>query len=122
MGRYVNGDIEHKFWFAVQPSSDIMDFGGRIPNDSWSWDEDDLPICDKEIKRVNKVCKKETGLSARNWLSKVNVKGWIMSTDDPETETELWKKAMPYAAKFQLGIRIRRAIKLYGYVSCEFES
>ena len=52
MGRYVNGDIEHKFWFAVQPSSDIMDFGGRIPNDSWSWDEDDLPICDKEIKRV----------------------------------------------------------------------
>jgi hypothetical protein len=27
MGRYVSGDFEYKFWFACQPSSDILEYG-----------------------------------------------------------------------------------------------
>jgi hypothetical protein len=29
MGRYYSGDIEGKFWVAVQPSDDASNFGGR---------------------------------------------------------------------------------------------
>ena len=29
MGRYYNGDIEGKFWVAVQPSDAAARFGGR---------------------------------------------------------------------------------------------
>jgi len=121
MGRWVYGDIDHKFWFATQPSSDIQDFGGRQPETSWSWDKTDLPECEEEIKRVNKECKEKTGISARNWLSKISAKGWVLSTNDPKAEKELWDKAMPYAAKFQLGIKIRRAIKEYEFAECTYE-
>ena len=36
MGRYVSGDIEYKFWFGIQPSEDIQDFGGFQPQDIWA--------------------------------------------------------------------------------------
>ena len=121
MGRYVSGDIEYKFWFGIQPSEDIQDFGGFRPEDSWAWGQSDLEQCNEEIRSVNKQCLEETGISARNWLSKVNIKGYTWSTRDPETESKLWKKAMRYAAKFQLGMKIRRAIKKYNYVECVYE-
>ena len=120
MGRYVTGDIEHKFWFGIQPSEDIQDFGGFQPQDIWAWNQSDLEQCDEE-RNVNKQCLEETGISARNWLSKVNIKGYVWSTRDSTTETKLWKKAMPYAAKFQLGMKIRRAIKKYDNVECVYE-
>ena len=55
MGRYYSGDIDGKFWFAVQ-SSDCADrFGssGQTPNylDYW-FDEEHLETIDKELKTI----------------------------------------------------------------------
>jgi hypothetical protein len=44
MGRYYSGDIEGKFWFAVQNSSDAIHFGGThdyIDGEGEVLDEDD---------------------------------------------------------------------------------
>ena len=30
MGRYIEGDIEHKLWFGVQPSDAASQFGGEL--------------------------------------------------------------------------------------------
>lgn len=46
MGRYYNGDIEGKFWFAVQSSDDADFFGARHaePNVvNYDFSKDDLP-------------------------------------------------------------------------------
>lgn len=55
MGRYYSGDIDGKFWFAVQ-SSDCADrFGsrGQTPNylDYWFYEEH-LETIDKELKTI----------------------------------------------------------------------
>jgi hypothetical protein len=60
MGRYVNGDIEHKFWFGVQSSAAATQFGGEteyqdIPYEYHSMDCFDVEVLDKKIKYVNKI-------------------------------------------------------------------
>ena len=60
MGRYYSGDIEGKFWFAVQSSDDANFFGveGCEPNYiEYYFDEDDLP----KIKAGIKKCKEALG-------------------------------------------------------------
>jgi len=55
MGRYYSGDIDGKFWFALQ-SSDCADrFGvrGESPNRlEYYFDSDHLPSVEKEIKKI----------------------------------------------------------------------
>ena len=58
MGRYYNGDIEGKFWFAVQSSDDADFFGvtGNTPNYlNYYFDKSNLKSIEKGIKE----CKKE---------------------------------------------------------------
>ena len=53
MGRYYNGDIEGKFWFAVQSSDDADYFGveGQRPEMlEYYFDDDDLPKVKEGIK------------------------------------------------------------------------
>ena len=59
MGRYYNGDIEGKFWFGVQSSSDADFFGveGNINYLNYHFNESDIP----RIKNGIKECKKELG-------------------------------------------------------------
>ena len=60
MGRYYSGDIEGKFWFAVQSSDDASFFGGSgtEPNHlDYYFCKDDLP----KIKKGLEKCKKELG-------------------------------------------------------------
>lgn len=52
MGRYYNGDVEGKFWFAVQPSDTADRFGveGREPNCLvYEYDKEDLPKLQREL-------------------------------------------------------------------------
>lgn len=56
MGRYYSGDIEGKFWFAVQSSDTPERFGGRcseILNFEFSKEEDYEGVC-KEIEKIEK--------------------------------------------------------------------
>mgnify|MGYP003126828350 CR=1 FL=1 len=53
MGRYYSGDIDGKFWLAVQPSDDADYFGvkGKRPNLLEYWyEDDDLPIVKESIE------------------------------------------------------------------------
>lgn len=55
MGRYYNGDIEGKFWFAVQPSDAPLRFGGEVYEPqyvSFAFTEDDLPTCQAELDKI----------------------------------------------------------------------
>jgi len=55
MGRYYNGDIEGKFWFAVQPSDAPSRFGGEVhepPYVSYVFTEDDLPTCQAVLDKI----------------------------------------------------------------------
>tara|TARA_R110002020_G_scaffold457711_1_gene674707 strand:+ start:218 stop:559 length:342 start_codon:yes stop_codon:yes gene_type:complete len=51
MGRYYNGDIEGKFWFALQGSDAPSRFGG-LTELSFSFDEDDIDGVKEELKRI----------------------------------------------------------------------
>jgi len=58
MGRYYNGDIEGKFWFAVQSSDAADRFGGdkyepQFINYQFNKDEHYEGVC-KEIKAIEK--------------------------------------------------------------------
>jgi hypothetical protein len=60
MGRYYTGDIEGKFWFAVQPSDDADNFGveGTQPNClEYYFDKTNLP----DIKKGIEKCEKKLG-------------------------------------------------------------
>ena len=58
MGRYYSGDIEGKFWFAVQSSNCADRFGGdSLENDNpnvleYHFTESDLPNVESEIKVI----------------------------------------------------------------------
>lgn len=57
MGRYYNGDIEGKFWFAVQASDAANRFGvtGETPNYlNYYFDSDNLPDIKKGIEEILK--------------------------------------------------------------------
>lgn len=55
MGRYYNGDIEGKFWVAVQPSNAADQFGveGTAPEYlDYNFYEDDIPAVKYGIKKI----------------------------------------------------------------------
>jgi hypothetical protein len=55
MGRYYSGDIDGKFWFALQSSDAADRFGvtGETPNIlSYYFDEDNLEDVEAEIKNI----------------------------------------------------------------------
>lgn len=55
MGRYYSGDIEGKFWFALQSSAAADRFGveGEAPSElQYFFSEDDLEGVEEEIKNI----------------------------------------------------------------------
>ena len=57
MGRYYNGDIEGKFWFAVQSSDDADFFGqqGEARFLNYYFDAEDLPKIEEGIKKMQRL-------------------------------------------------------------------
>jgi hypothetical protein len=58
MGRYYMGDIEGKFWFALQSSDAADRFGvtGEEPGYiRYNFDEDNLEDVEKEIKKIEET-------------------------------------------------------------------
>lgn len=55
MGRYYHGDIEGKFWFAVQSSDDGEYFGMRESQNYIEYYSDDLETAEEGVKE----CKQE---------------------------------------------------------------
>jgi hypothetical protein len=120
MGRYYSGDIEGKFWFAVQSSDDGEFFGAEEEeNIIKPYYANDL---DKAEEGVNQ-CIEELGdfKGKLDEFFKSN-KGYTNKelSDFLEVTDEKLKNLLKWYARLELGIKIRDCIKEIG--SCSFEA
>ncbi len=122
MGRYYSGDIEGKFWFGVQNSTDASFFGGKEyePNHiSYYFDKEYLP----DIKKGLKKCKKKLGKYKKkldSFFDKNN--GYTdkkLATAINVNEKEL-SVLMEWYAREILGQKILECVKERGV--CDFDA
>jgi hypothetical protein len=117
MGRYYNGDINGKFWFAVQSSTAPSRFGGSYgePNYiTYNFEQEDLENVENEIKRIEEFLsdKKET---LDNFFREHN--GY---NDEMIEKIGISKGDLSEYADLLLGMKIRDCIKENG--SCTFDA
>ena len=117
MGRYYNGDIEGKFWFAVQSSNSADRFGvtGNEPAylDYW-FDEDNLEDVETEIKNIEKSLGNKIKI-IEDFFKENN--GY---TDAMLNQVKISVKELSEYADLKLGIQIRDCIKESG--QCSFQA
>ena len=120
MGRYINGDIEFKFWFAVQPSDAADRFGvtGVQPEELYYYfDRGNLDDVEEELK----VIKKQLGAyrTKMDEFFKSNSaytdKALANYLGISEAKVETLLSAY---ADYELGMKIRKCILENG--QCEF--
>ena len=118
MGRYYNGDIDGKFWFAVQSSMAAQRFGGNYtePNYvSFYFETDDLDDINAEIKKI------EDDLGEYKQkiddFFKANNAGY---TDKSLDDVGITAKQLEDYADLELGIKIRDCVVSQG--SCTFDA
>lgn len=123
MGRYYEGDIEGKFWFAVQSSNDADYFGvnGVEPNDYlyYHYDETHLPDIEEGIKdcllnlgkwknKLDKFFKNNNGYNAKMLEDQIGL------NKDEESHILEWY------ARLQLGEEILECVERQG--QCIFKA
>ena len=124
MGRYYNGDIEGKFWFAVQSSCDGAFFGMEEQEPSYiPYYSEDLTAAEDGIKE----CKKEL----RGYLTKLNKffsgRGAYNNTTlaealnlEHEDDEYVRRHLLVWYARLNLGKKIVKCIKENG--SCYYDA
>jgi len=116
MGRYYNGDINGKFWFAVQSSNAADRFGqtGYTNYINYYFGEEDLKNVEKEIKVIEDNLKNKKQILDDFFAS---VSSYSKSDLDSIGITE---RDLSEYADLGLGIKIRDCIKEIGY--CGFDA
>ena len=117
MGRYYSGDIEGKFWFALQPSNASERFGGteREPDYiTYSFEEHDLEAVEQEIQSIEE-----------NLGDKISILDKFFEqsngyNDATLEEIGITNDELREYADLKLGIEIRDCIKEQGY--CVFDA
>ena len=108
MGRYYNGDIEGKFWFAVQ-SSTAADRFGKVYAETgyveYYYEIADLPKVESEIKLIEESIGKDN-LKAINYFFLNKRK----TMKESGLSDGLWNKHKSDYADLILGIKIRDCI------------
>ena len=121
MGRYYNGDIEGKFWFAVQNSDDASFFGGQEsePNYiNYDFDKSDMPSikvglekCDRKLgdykEKLDKFFEDNNGYNEEMIVKKFKI-----------TEEKV-KELLQWYARRILGEKIKKCVEKNDY--CHFE-
>jgi len=116
MGRYYSGDIEGKFWFAVQSSNAADRFGvqGTQPETIvYNFQEEDLEGVEEEIKNIEEKLGDKLQV-IKNFFEVNN--GY---NDKMLEEVGITKDELSEYADLGLGIEICDCIKENGY--CNFE-
>jgi len=124
IGRYFTGDIEGKFWFASQPSSDMLEYGhdrsdGHIQ--AVIYHEELKEIKDK-VATFKAEFKKNFKMTYKKFMSKMNKKGYMTDSNDKETKTKKWGEMCREASRIELGDKVITALidkKDDLYVECE---
>ena len=117
MGRYYSGDIEGKFWFAVQSSVAADRFGviHTEPNYvEYYFDEEDLPSVEEEIKAI------EDGLGDKLQVIEKFFEENQSYNDEMLEEIGITKNDLSEFADLHLGKKISKCIKEKG--KCEFDA
>lgn len=115
MGRYYQGDIDGKFWFAVQPSNSADRFGvtGHVPEYiEYNFYEDDKQGVEEELKRIEK--------SLGDQLEKLDAffEKHTSYRDEMLAENGIDVNNLSEYADYQLGRQILDCLNENGY--CEF--
>jgi len=117
MGRYYSGDIEGKFWFAVQSSNAADRFGvtGEPPSSLYYYfDDHHLTDINEEIEKIEK----DLGFKKvviEKFLADNN--GW---NDDMLKEALITRAELEDYADLELGKKIRDCVVEHG--SCSFDA
>lgn len=117
MGRYYTGDIEGKFWFAVQSSNAADRFGviGSDPNYLEYWfDESNLEEVEAEINNIQDSLGDKLKI-IEDFFEKNN--GY---TNEMLKEADITEEELSEYADLKLGIKIRDCIKENG--QCSFQA
>ena len=115
MGRYYSGDIEGKFWFAVQSSDAADRFGvvGEQPNElQYFFYEEHLVEIEEEILNI------ENSLGDKKQILDKFFEENNGYTDENLIELGVSKDELSDYADLGLGIKIRDQIKEFG--ECSF--
>lgn len=117
MGRYYSGDIEGKFWFAVQSSSAADRFGvsGHQPEVSiYDFQEEDLEGVETEIQAIEEKLGDKLKVIEDFFASRDSY------NDKTLAEAGITGAEVSEYADLTLGRKIRDCIKENG--SCNFEA
>ena len=117
MGRYYSGDIDGKFWFAVQ-SSDCADrFGvsGETPNViNYHFSEDDLEGVEAEIANIEEALGDKVRIITEFFAEKNSYNDKMLE------EAGITSEELSEFADLELGKKIRDCIVETG--NCSFEA
>ena len=129
MGRYYEGDILGKFWFAVQSSHAPARFGAveYEPNYINYWfDEEHLPLVKAELKRIEEILGEDLKrlqdfFDANNGYNNQKIIDWYMEKYKETINDEYVKDVLVDYADYELGERIRDCIEDIGQcnINCE---
>lgn len=117
MGRYYNGDIEGKFWFAIQDSNAADRFGvtGEPPNTlQYYFSEDDLDSVNAEINKIKENLGFKLVVIEKFFQDNL---GW---NEEMLAKAHITTQELSEYADLQLGIKIRDSIVDIG--QCSFEA
>ncbi|OGV70646.1 MAG: hypothetical protein A2283_11520 [Lentisphaerae bacterium RIFOXYA12_FULL_48_11] len=108
MGRYYWGDIEGKFWFGVQPTSDLLEFGHDESESRLNvWIPfDDLQDIAEKLRTLKKAFRKH-GITFQAFMTRLD-KG---STKAKEAKTAKWQTMCREASLIELGEKILIELK-----------
>ena len=133
MGRYYNGDIEGKFWFAVQSSDDADFFGqqGQARFLDYYFDAEDLPKIEEGIKKckdylgslletLNKFFKENNGYTHKILADYLNEHFSSKDLPTPKFTEQGVKHYLEWYARLELGNQILECVKEKG--ECQFEA
>lgn len=128
MGRYYNGDIDGKFWFAVQSSDDADFFGvqGEASFLSYYFDEDNrkevhkgILECDRHLGRYKKLL--DEFFDDRESYNNKMLTEYLNEKEHPHCHSEYEIKShLEWYARLLLGRKIYNCILEKG--ECSFEA
>lgn len=127
MGRYYSGDIDGKFWFAVQSSDASERFGGEGSEPSYTdyyFNEDDLEGVELEIKAIEEDLGNNKQIfddffNENEGYNDEMLQNYFQAKGKMVTLINI-KAMLSEYADLGLGIKIRDCIKEEG--SCHFQA
>ena len=131
MGRYYSGDIEGKFWFAVQSSDDAENFGAMETDSSYIQYYIPSEEKDGEVKEGIKECLDELG----EWKEKLDrffdrtngyndeiAVGFWKDEYEEVLNSDMFNRMVEIYARLELGKKIEEFFKENPESDCYFEA